>query len=463
MARPILALVVGAAWLGVIAWWALTSDVEGWSWRRIAYRWTFEEFQTGLLLTLAVAAGSAVLLARNRGEAALRVALVAGAVGLTAGLLELPAALGLVDYGKVVGLPDAIRFTRMKPWENPSNVTDPELVYRRRPGHAFSGEVAGDLVMLYGIATDRRYRVDVRYDGEGFRNAATPERVDVAVIGDSFVEAGLVPYEETLPVQLGRRLGAPVANLGQSGFGPLQERIVLERYALPLQPRQVVWLFFEGNDLLDDARFERFRREQHRPPSSGFRSRSLFAQLLPRLALATSGGREEDSPKARSRRGRCGDEHVYFAYVGRPLPEAEEAALADVQETLLDARRLTEAHGAEFLLVYVPFKYRVYRDLCVFPPESEPSEWTLNDLPERMAAWACGQELPFLDLTPSLRDAAARGTPPFFADDGHWNAAGQAVAADAIAASLAGDPPVCAPADRALTPAGGPRTGAARP
>ena len=46
--------------------------------------------------------------------------------------------------------------------------------------------------------------------------------------------------------------GRPVANLGVAGYGTLQELKVLEKYALPLEPRLVAWFFFEGNDLDDD-------------------------------------------------------------------------------------------------------------------------------------------------------------------------------------------------------------------
>ena len=44
-------------------------------------------------------------------------------------------------------------------------------------------------------------------------------------------------------------VGQPVANLGVSGYGSLQELKVLEKYAVPLGPKMVAWFFFEGNDL----------------------------------------------------------------------------------------------------------------------------------------------------------------------------------------------------------------------
>ena len=37
---------------------------------------------------------------------------------------------------------------------------------------------------------------------------------------------------------------ASVANLGISGYGPEQELVVLKRYALDLQPKTIVWVFW---------------------------------------------------------------------------------------------------------------------------------------------------------------------------------------------------------------------------
>src|SRR5262249_62229414 len=57
-------------------------------------------------------------------------------------------------------------------------------------------------------------------------------------------------------VALEKLIGQCVANLGQSGYGTLQELKVLEKVALPLRPRLVAWFFFEGNDLYDDEAYE---------------------------------------------------------------------------------------------------------------------------------------------------------------------------------------------------------------
>lgn len=74
------------------------------------------------------------------------------------------------------------------------------------------------------------------------------DRADVVVIGDSYVESPMLPGSSLLTTQLSHQLQTSVANLGISGYGPEQELVVLKRYALNLQPKTIVWVFFEGND-----------------------------------------------------------------------------------------------------------------------------------------------------------------------------------------------------------------------
>lgn len=55
-----------------------------------------------------------------------------------------------------------------------------------------------------------------------------------------------------------------------------------------------------------------------------------------------------------------------------------------------------------------------------------------TQIQKRLAAWAEGMNVPFLDLTPALREAARSRSDLNWALDGHWTAAGHEVAADAI-------------------------------
>ncbi|MCK6556267.1 hypothetical protein L6Q96_17055 [Candidatus Binatia bacterium] len=418
----------------------------------LAFLWWVAEDRGGNLRTLAIlvsvtyAAGWVVYFCLTGG--ALRTALLncfisSGALALALGLLELPAWLGLIDYRLVLPPSRHLGFTRIKPWADPRNVPDAELIYRRPPGGRITGETIGDLVYWLGIKTDRRYTLDVRYDSRGFRNERDLDSAAVVLVGDSFLETGLVRDADSLSAQLRQRLGGvDVANLGLSGYGPQQALAVIRRYAVALGPRLVVWFFFEGNDLLDVPRYVELTRDWDRTLNvyHGFGERAFTTNVLRHLADRLTVAPVHDRPDARTRSctldsGRHGSpETIYFAYPGEPLTIDELGALGVTEALVESAQRLTSAHEITLLLAFVPTKFRVYYDYCSFPAGSMAGRWRPNDLPARMATWSAAAGVPFLDLTAPLRRAAERGDLVYFPDDGHWNPAGIVVAADALSA-----------------------------
>ncbi len=67
----------------------------------------------------------------------------------------------------------------------------------------------------------------------------------------------MTPTPYLMTSVLGELENATVANLGLSGYGPQQELATLKRYALPLNPKTIVWVFYEGNDLGNVDGYER--------------------------------------------------------------------------------------------------------------------------------------------------------------------------------------------------------------
>ena len=185
-------------------------------------------------------------------EAAFRILLVAASLAIGLFLIEIPALTGMVDYGRILGVNSQ--------WIPRNRVPDAELIHAGRPYARFSGSARGGSALLdYRIPQSgtTHYQWDVAYDGHGFRNRSDLASAAIAVIGDSFVEGMTVPENQLLTSVLARRENTTVANLGQSGYGPQQELVVLKRYALALHPRTVVWMFYEGNDLADVETYDR--------------------------------------------------------------------------------------------------------------------------------------------------------------------------------------------------------------
>lgn len=90
-------------------------------------------------------------------------------------------------------------------------------------------------------------------DRNGFPNSpevAALSTVDTALVGDSFTQGMCVPRGTSFADLIRKRQPATL-NLGNGGNGPLLALATLMEYARPVAPRQVLWFFFEGNDLAD--------------------------------------------------------------------------------------------------------------------------------------------------------------------------------------------------------------------
>lgn len=115
-------------------------------------------------------------------------------------------------------------------------------------------------------------------DERGFHNPKgiwDAGRVEVAALGDSFVEGSCVPSDQNL-VALIRRRHPLTLNLGKRGSGPLIEIAVLKEYLPSLEPKVVLWFYFEGNDSRD------LKRERDAPLLMSYLSDSFTQGLLNR-------------------------------------------------------------------------------------------------------------------------------------------------------------------------------------
>lgn len=356
----------------------------------------------------------------------LRLLLIPASILFVLGLIEFPAFINVVDYRVYLGADFA--------WWPKYNVKDSELIHIRRPYVHFSGEMRGGGVTVRHIippADMTLYHWDVKCDHNGFRNDQDLQSADIALIGDSFVEGLTVSYPELTSSLLARLRGEVVANLGQSAYGPQQELIVLKRYGLPLRPRTVIWMFSEGTDLDDVVYYD---REMHDPPDfwHAFLARSFTKIMYYKLVhgskypgITRAGVFQAADGKTRT---------IYFSTSVHPLSKQNLAAMDETAHILAEANSLSAAQGARLIVVFVPEKFRVFQPFCKFPPQSECRNWAPNDLPERLgsAARSISSEIEYLDLTPSLVDAAKKGEVPYYPDDDHWSPEGHKIAAEAI-------------------------------
>lgn len=413
----------------LILWWMTMTpwDFCDFGFRRAAYNF--------VVTAAGIVAVYFLLGSKSAKEKVQSVVLIFGSVLFCLVLLEIPVLLIGFNYQ------DTFRTTADNTTlglSNGVNKPDPVLIHIHWPDSSFSGEVSGNLVQL-GIPTTTRYRANVRYDRNGFRNSRDFDRADIAVIGDSFVEAAIIAREKSLAALLESRLSVPTINLGQINYGLRQELEVLKRFALPLSPKLVLWVFFGGNDLRDVTSYERGLAlfNEPRPPvpfvNKLFLHNALVAgRALIDNALMISFQCTKEQALIRAglfSRSDGATERVYFGQTAEPwTPHEWKVAI----ETLRDANRLATDSGAEFVVVYVPRKYRAYRNHISTSPDHPIAKWKVNNLPEELGKWSREHGIKFVDTTPFLEDLVANGVHPYFVDDVHWNELGHETAARAI-------------------------------
>lgn len=230
-------------------------------------------------------------------------------------------------------------------------------------------------------------------------------RLDVALVGDSYVQGFCVPTTAAFPALIRARYPATVAD-GMAGSGPLVELGLLREYALPLRPRHVVWFYYESNDLVDlDA--ERGVLVLRRYLEPGFTQRLAARQdeVDARLrAFVDSGGRADSLSRARVRppsmlgRLRKTVTLWHLREAVRTLRGSKPPRCCDLElfaRVMRAAVVETRAAGGDFAFVYMPSQLSM-----VGSREARVPPWTLGDSVRTLMR---GMNVPVLDLSDSLR------------------------------------------------------------
>ncbi len=308
----------------------------------------------------------------------------------------------------------------------------------------------------------REFRVPVVANTLGFRDhERTPAKpagtIRVALLGDSLVEALQVPLEQTAGQLLERRLNADrtgpryeVLNFGISNYGIGQYLLVWETYARRFAPDDVA-VFVAGvhltrtvqryetggfQETADRALWVRptFRLEGGqlvREPAADF---DEFVRVQDRLVQTDFGGRRTRR-RAATVLGHFAHvlwaRYVTHAPVGPvwrlPLAGAlpgPEATLAINLAVLRELGLQVMSTGARLVVVDVA-RY--------FDPTADP-------LTAALAGLCNEQGYGYVALAEILRQSKQAGRPPSWVHDGHFNATGNALFADALYEWLAAHP-----------------------
>lgn len=98
-------------------------------------------------------------------------------------------------------------------------------------------------------------------DRYGFNNLNSEwdkEEIDWLIVGDSFAHGACVEPNKNIGGQIKLLTGGDsVINLGNGGNGPLIELATIKEYASNLNPRNILWIYYQGNDLRKDLPHEK--------------------------------------------------------------------------------------------------------------------------------------------------------------------------------------------------------------
>jgi lysophospholipase L1-like esterase len=281
-----------------------------------------------------------------------------------------------------------------------------------------------------GTLVSAEYRIEIRLNSEGFRDAeherTKPEgTLRILAVGDSFTFGVGVEAAETYPKILERLLDerrAEVLNMGIGGLGTIEQADVV-RHGVRYAPDLILlgllaedrWSPHSGNDLCDNIRASRAAAAGTDAPAEpgliGFTGRlhrwlALHSDAY--FLLMTGAGTSV-------RTGAIGLRE------GRNRKELEEGWRL-TRDALRDIADVARGAGARLVIVRIPFLYDVHADK-----------------PDRTAAVLAEFEkqngIPVCDLLDVFRKNREQDL--YFPADGHWTPAAHELAAEEIRRYLA--------------------------
>ncbi len=336
---------------------------------------------------------------------------------------------------------------------------DPLLGTKLIPGH--SG---------WWTQEEHEFVVPVRINDQGRRDLdrteeKSPGTFRILLLGDSFVEAMQVPIEETFARQIeglfGRDGGPPVevVSMGVSGYGTASQYLWYRDNGRRFHPDLVVLSFYPGNDVRnnsptlepalrpaydDSGRLERVGTGK--VAGDGGRGllgssaayaylRKLVLTRQPALAarLADWGLVGKAALRPVPLRDGVPVDYLVFA---QTAPPDWEAAWRHTEDLLTALRDAVDADGARLLVMIVSAREQIYPAdwdalRATYPPMQQ-LQWDLNGPERRTLAWCARSGVSCLAMSPAFVARRDQGPRLHFVHDGHWTAAGHALAAQTM-------------------------------
>jgi len=299
-----------------------------------------------------------------------------------------------------------------------------------------------------------------RFNAMGMRDVEhTVEKPDgryrVLLLGDSFTEGFQVDPEDMVARRLEQTLAprvgmeVEVLNAGVSGWGTDHELFYVMQNGRDLEPDLIVYALTLYTDIGDNLAMQFHYVEagalRERPIVSEGGGEGIETKLKELLAahsqlfqFVRSGLRSDDDAVAAQAL-----ESQFVDVFLRAAPERLAFGRAYTASLFQKAADVSEELGVPSAIVMIPMamqlsqdEYTAFLEANDLDPGAAARDWPQTSL-RRDIDEATGKRLPIIDLLPPFQAAAQGSSRNLFTSvDEHWNARGQALAAEVIAAEL---------------------------
>ena len=281
-------------------------------------------------------------------------------------------------------------------------------------------------------------------DERGFHNPKgiwRSSRVEIAALGDSFVQGYCVPSEANFVSRIRGRYPT-ILNIGMAGEAPLLMLATMQEYLPSFRPKIVLWFYYEGNDLRDlsDEKKSRLLMRYLKDDfSQGLVARqNEVDQALTNYIATEKAKKLGEGPKGISKIDallRIARLTTLRQRLGLIYGEdaEDDVALADqdaniklFHDILSQAKSRVSAWGGTLYFIYLPAWERYARNDHGFGTDART---TVLDLVKDL-------DIPIIDIHPAIQ---AHGDPLSlfpFRGNGHYNEKGHKVVADEVLKTL---------------------------
>lgn len=367
-------------------------------------------------------------------------------------LIMLPLAVGLLEsVGRLARLDFAQ--TRQQ-WERTPiyyrQPTEPfgSVFFRRAGPASWQGKVLTTELRRMQIAEWEAYpdevELTISYDEQGFRNPVEMTDWEIAIAGDSFTELGYLSERDLFTSRLASLLKVRVKNLGVSYTGTFSQLCYLQEFGIAASTRDVMIVFFEGNDWADTLREYQAVRRWEATGEREFRNladhrQTSFVRAVGDLASHFFGAARQKSAVNAWFTG--GKDKTALTLVTAPpnWEELDPLAREALQVAIQQFARLARDHRVRPWLVYMPCKRRVLHGQLEFADDCDPRivSWQPSDLRGRMESLCEEHLVQWVDLTGPFRQQTRAGKLLFnHIYDTHLNREGAALVAETLAGAL---------------------------